>query len=364
MHERRQGMNENVMTNLVGIKYAKYEMYVDLDGESPEAILAFLEERARTLDDRGAAPTLFLSDFCFDPHIAVTTNNIVRNNAVVYHNHDFVELNYVLRGTVTEYVNHVPVVLKENELLFMTPGVYHSCYPCAGAKGFNIILRKEWLDRFQTELREHRAEHFLNRMDKKNGWFIFNTLSGNVPEYIAALLKCNPSVAMEALEKEALAKLILLGLNACRPQENATSTSQERRKTVNAEEILNYIAQNFATATLSDTAAHFGYTPEHLHRIIKKQTGNGFSVFQLSARMSKAVYLLSETSIPIHRIACMLGLSGSEYFCRLFKKYTGFSPRAYRKKSQSTDYLPKNTPVIQTENNVQNISVKKAAGNA
>ena len=111
MHERRQGMNENVMTNLVGIKYAKYEMYVDLDGESPETILAFLEERARTLDDRGAAPTLFLSDFCFDPHIAVTTNNIVQNNAVVYHNHDFVELNYVLRGTVTEYVNHVPVVL-------------------------------------------------------------------------------------------------------------------------------------------------------------------------------------------------------------------------------------------------------------
>ena len=132
-------MNENVMTNLVGIKYAKYEMYVDLDRESPETILAFLEERARALDDRGESPTLFLSDFCFDPHIAVTTNNIVRNNAVEYHNHDFVELNYVLRGSVTEYVNHVPVVLKENELLFMTPGVYHSCYPCAGAKGFNII---------------------------------------------------------------------------------------------------------------------------------------------------------------------------------------------------------------------------------
>lgn len=157
---------------------------------------------------------------------------------------------------------------------------------------------------------------------------------------------------------------LVLGLNACRPQENATSTGQERRKTVNAEEILNYIAQNFATATLSDTAAHFGYTPEHLHRIIKKQTGNGFSVFQLSVRMSKAAYLLSETSIPIYRIAAILGLSGSEYFSRIFKKYTGISPRAYRKKSQSTDYPPKNTPVIQTENNVQNISVKKAAGNA
>ena len=358
-------MNESVMNNLLWIKYAKYEMYVDLDKESPKAILAFLEERARALDDRGESPTLFLSDFCFDPHIAVTTNNIVRTNAVVYHNHDFFELNYVLHGTVTEYVNHVPVILKENELLFMTPGVYHSCYPCAGAKGFNIILRKEWLDRFQAELYKRRADHFLNRMDKKNGWFIFNTLSGNVPEYIAALLKCNPSVAMEALEKEALAKLILLGLNACRPQENATSTGQERRKAVNAEEILNYIAQNFATATLSDTAAHFGYTPEHLHRIVKKQTGNGFSVFQLSARMSKAAYLLSETNIPIHRIACMLGLSGSEYFCRMFKKYTGVSPREYRKSTQaSSDYPPKKMPVIQTENKVQNISVKNAAGNA
>ena len=95
-------MNESVMNNLLWIKYAKYEMYVDLDKESPKAILAFLEERARALDDRGESPTLFLSDFCFDPHIAVTTNNIVRNIAVVYHNHDFVELNYVLRGTVTE----------------------------------------------------------------------------------------------------------------------------------------------------------------------------------------------------------------------------------------------------------------------
>ena len=335
MHERRLAMNESIMGNLVGIKYAKYEMYVDLDRESPESILAFLEERARKLDERGASPTLFLSDFCFDPHIAVTTNNIVRNNAVVYHNHDFFELNYVLRGTVTEYVNRVPAVLKENELLFMTPGVYHTCYPCAGAAGFNIILRKEWLDRFQAELREHRANHFLNRMDKKTDWLIFDTTSGKVTEYIAALLKCNNSVAMEALEKESLAKLMLLGLNACRTQDNTACTGKERRKSVHADEILNYIAQNFATATLSDTAAHFGYTPEHLHRIIKKQTGNGFSVFQLSARMSKAAYLLSETNIPIHRIAAMLGLSGSEYFCRMFKKYTGISPRVYRKNKQS-----------------------------
>lgn len=358
-------MNENVMTNLVRIKYAKYEMYVDLDKESPEAILAFLEERARALDDRGESPTLFLSDFCFDPHIAVTTNNIVRNNAMVYHNHDYVELNYVLRGSVTEYVNHVPVVLKENELLFMTPGVYHSCYPCAGAMGYNIILRKEWLDRFLAELREHRADHFLNRMDIKTDWFVFDTSSGKVAEYIAALLHCNTSVAIEAFEKETLAKLMLLGLNACRTQENAATHGTECRKRVNVEEILTYIAQNFATATLSDTAAHFGYTPEHLHRIIKKQTGNGFSVFQLSARMSKAVYLLSETSIPIHRIACMLGLSGSEYFCRMFKKYTGVSPREYRKSTQaSSDYPPKKMPVIQTENKVQNISVKNAAGNA
>lgn len=31
----------------------------------------------------------------------------------------------------------------------------------------------------------------------------------------------------------------------------------------------------------------------------------------------------------------MLGLSGSEYFCRMFKKYTGISPRVYRKNKQS-----------------------------
>ena len=342
MHERRQGMNESVMTGLIGIKYAKYKMYVDLDKESPEAILAFLEERARTLDDRCAAPTLFLLDFCFDPHIAVTTNNIVRNNAVVYHNHDFVELNYVLRGTVTEYVNHVPVVLKENELLFMTPGVYHSCYPCAGAQAFNIIFRADWIKRFRSELRERRADHFINHMDLKEGWSVFHTADKSKPEqadkipaYIERLLMCDNSIAIEALEKEALAKLMILCLNECKTSERAVISGKNQRKSADALEILRYITQNFATATLSDTAAHFGYTPEHLHRIVKKQTGNGFSVFQLSARMSKAFYLLSETQIPIHRISAILGLSGSEYFSRMFKKYAGISPREYRKSRQN-----------------------------
>lgn len=47
MHERRLAMNESIMGNLVGIKYAKYEMYVDLDRESPESILR-LSRRTRS----------------------------------------------------------------------------------------------------------------------------------------------------------------------------------------------------------------------------------------------------------------------------------------------------------------------------
>ena len=335
-------MKASVMNTLVGLKYSKYNMYVDLDKETPERILTYLEEHAKVLEEKKSSPTLFLSDFCFDPHIAVTTNNIVRHNAVVFHNHDFFELNYVLHGTVAEYVNHTPLLLKEKDLLFMTPGVYHSCYPCAGAQAFNIIFRADWIKHFQSELREWRADHFINHMDLKEGWSVFHTAdkskpqqADQIPAYIERLLLCDNSIAMEALEKEALAKLMLLCLNDCKTSEIAVISGKNQRKSADASEILHYITQNFATATLSGTAAHFGYTPEHLHRIIKKQTGNGFSVFQLSVRMSKAAYLLSETQIPIHRIAAILGLSGSEYFSRMFKKYAGISPREYRKSRQN-----------------------------
>ena len=52
--------------------------------------------------------------------------------------------------------------------------------------------------------------------------------------------------------------------------------------------------------------------------------------FLLNIRMTEAKYLLTETSIQIADIAKNVGYDDPYYFSRIFKKYTGQSPSAYR----------------------------------
>ena len=94
-----------------------------------------------------------------------------------------------------------------------------------------------------------------------------------------------------------------------------------------AEQIVEYIDRNADKVTLPSAAAHFGYHPVYLSKLLPLKTGKTFSQTVTAARMRRAQLLVGHTDLSLEKIAAMLGYSNSSNFYKAFKKYYGTSPR-------------------------------------
>lgn len=82
--------------------------------------------------------------------------------------------------------------------------------------------------------------------------------------------------------------------------------------------------------TLERAAEHFHFNPSYFSTLIKSRTGKTFSEHVTAARMKRAKGLLAEERLRIYEISLECGFQDTKYFCRVFKKYHGMSPKAYK----------------------------------
>lgn len=97
-------------------------------------------------------------------------------------------------------------------------------------------------------------------------------------------------------------------------------------------EILNRMLDNMRTARLplENELTKLGFSYPHLCRVFTHIYGISPLTYYNNIRLERACLLLRETLHPINEIALKTGFASSTYFTRLFTKYTGRSPRAYR----------------------------------
>ncbi len=83
---------------------------------------------------------------------------------------------------------------------------------------------------------------------------------------------------------------------------------------------------------LTETAQKLGISYVHFIRRFKLSTGITPSEYLARIRLERAKDFLTQTDIPIKDIAPRCGYENEYYFSNVFKKYTGMSPSAFRKK--------------------------------
>ena len=92
------------------------------------------------------------------------------------------------------------------------------------------------------------------------------------------------------------------------------------------------LERNFRSGMgVADFAAALGVTPTHLTRCCNIACGRPASSLLQDRRIFEARKLLSETRIPVGRIAEQLGYNSPAYFTRAFQHLTGKSPSAFRR---------------------------------
>lgn len=71
-------------------------------------------------------------------------------------------------------------------------------------------------------------------------------------------------------------------------------------------------------------------TPNYFSRIFKTAVGMNFTDYLNEFRVRKAKILLSDMKYKVYQVAEMAGYQNYKYFNKVFKKYTGYSPKEYR----------------------------------
>ena len=101
--------------------------------------------------------------------------------------------------------------------------------------------------------------------------------------------------------------------------------------------ILQYIQSNIYYPDKIKAKAisqHFGISPNYLGRYFKKQTNEIMQQYILNYKMKIVESRLLHTDMRINEIVEELGFTDESHMNRLFRKYKGISPTAFRKKNQ------------------------------
>lgn len=102
--------------------------------------------------------------------------------------------------------------------------------------------------------------------------------------------------------------------------------------------LLDYIHKNYACPITASSLAKANYISEsHLCRRFKRAVGMPLTQYVNRLRIEKAAVLLCNTDEDIAAVARRVGIEDPGYFDRLFRRYTGTSPGAYRRSGARTD---------------------------
>lgn len=88
------------------------------------------------------------------------------------------------------------------------------------------------------------------------------------------------------------------------------------------------------SGSLDGYAGELGVSTNYLSRLVKQTTGRSPGAWVDIVRIGRAKELLSGTPSSMIDIAAAVGLEDQSYFSRFFRKHTGLTPSAYRKKMQ------------------------------
>lgn len=95
--------------------------------------------------------------------------------------------------------------------------------------------------------------------------------------------------------------------------------------------VLDYIADHFGEAIqIEDIARESGFSPAHFSRLFKQVIGDTPYQFLMRYRVERAVEMLVKTRDPLIDIALACGFADQPHLTRIFKKFRGATPKAWR----------------------------------
>lgn len=257
------------------------------------------------------------------------------------HRHNYIEIMYVCKGTITHYIDNMELTMQKGDILLLNQHVKHGVKRAEyGDIGINFIALPEFFD---VPLQMLREANVLAE-------FLVNILRQNNPVSHYLLFRLKENKAIENLMENMIESLIddnqnddtinqysmgLVFLYLLNHVDSLTQNSSQSFNDVVIQSTLRYIDNCYKNASLTKIANDFHQSLSVLSKMIKQSTGFTFQELLQRKRFQKAVILLMETDLSVEEIAIAVGYENQSYFYRQFKSRYGMTPRKYRIKHKS-----------------------------
>lgn len=253
--------------------------------------------------------------------------------------HDFWELVYADRGDIVCEIDDGEIVLHEGEVRFHKPGEIHALraegekHPCVFIVCFEC---KSEAIRFFEDKSMPMGKNLLR--------FVFGIIAESqktfdLPEADPTLKKMKllsaPALGGQQLIKNYL-ELLLINLMRDETEKEYSEDVflppeqyEERVASLVIEYLKEHITQKVSIVDICET---LHYNKSYLFKQFKKATGQGVMTYFTGLKISEAKKMLRTSTRSINQIADTFAFDTPNYFSKCFKRLTGSTPSAYRKK--------------------------------
>ncbi len=231
-------------------------------------------------------------------------NKFATQTRIERHEIKFSELTFLFSGEMTYYVNDVMHVITSGDIIYVPSG---------------SIRQRETGD----VPNDYLSINFHADAPLEFDTVLKNCINNEVKLLLSYFESANssPSTDRQSKLKLALETLII----------QITDNMYDSYTSPLSAEIISFISSHYTEKiTLNDISQATFYSAAYCENEFKKTTGTSIINYLIDVRVNAAKKLLAETSLSCARIAAAVGFDDANYFSRIFKKRTGYSPLKYR----------------------------------
>ena len=250
------------------------------------------------------------------------------------HNHDFVEIVYIIDGSGKHCINGKEFSVKAGDLLFINYGCTHAFYVNDKIVAYNLMIRVDYFtknmlkdDNLFYMLALTSFEKIQHELNSKSPLVCFDYIER---DDIFSLFR---NIELE-LTKDELAKSLILdsyiNIILCKVFRKIFVPNGNKEHLI-PQEILDYIAEHSnEKISLSDLSQKCFYNPAYFSRLFKKAFNVSFTDYIMDIRLKHCSDLLKNSDHTIDRIIEECGFSDRNTFYERFKNKYGCTPSEYR----------------------------------
>ena len=259
-----------------------------------------------------------------------------RNPSSTYHNHNYYELVYVIRGMAQHIVNGEHRILSKESYFLLSPNDEHMYVPLNSDpfKIINLMFDPSIIDsKFTLETPFGEIiKHPLIGMSEKN--LVATPLAMHYSDS-SNVMKSIFLNSFDEYRKKRIGYINVLKSNVIRALieclRNVSGDTDNPTNSSFVNKIVKYANDHYAESiSLSSMCNSLGYSVPYVSRIFKEQIGMNFSEYLVNLRVQKACSLLLSTNMSVQNIITAVGYSNTEFFYRAFKEIMGETPTKFR----------------------------------